>query len=517
MRLALALALAAVPAAPLAAQTVLSDYESAARAKEMRANTVWRLAFRPTLMVLEQAVAILGRDAPPAARTRAEALVAEAKGKDEPTARRLLTEAAAVLQGQAWSPDTALVDSLSIRPERAVLDGGRQTVTIAALYPTSGAKPARYTIDLLRAEPTSSATPRRGALVRRLASGSVGALPARPGVALTGVEDGVYILLATFRTASGAVSEAAAPVYLVRDLAARHARVRTRLARIAGHEAARQTAEYPYALAEAINAGTREVIAYDFAAAMTRSDAIVTALEQGRDPVARATGLQDRAYRFADTGELVPYQLYVPKAWTPGRAWPLVVALHGANLDERNMLGRADARMQALAEQHGMIVVAPLGYRINSGYGSERGLNVVIGDDAMRRRRSEQDVLAVADLIAAEYGTDPARTYLTGNSMGGAGTWWIGGHHPDRWAAIAPAAYGGVTAADVAGLSKLPILAVVGEKDELGMADRVRASVAVLKAGGVEPQLLVVPGGTHASGFDIAMPKIFDFFESHRR
>jgi pimeloyl-ACP methyl ester carboxylesterase len=36
--------------------------------------------------------------------------------------------------------------------------------------------------------------------------------------------------------------------------------------------------------------------------------------------------------------------------------------------------------------------------------------------------------------------TDPQHTYLTGHSMGGHGTWYLGATYPDRWAAIAPCA-----------------------------------------------------------------------------
>ncbi len=259
------------------------------------------------------------------------------------------------------------------------------------------------------------------------------------------------------------------------------------------------------------------MISYDFKAAIARSESIATILGQGNDQITRATGLQSRAYRFAETGELIPYQVYVPKNWTPDRMWPLVVALHGANLDEANMLGRAGGQMQKLAEERGFVVVSPLGYRINSAYGSQRGLARNLGGDADRVRRSEADVLAVTDLVAAEYKIDRARMYLTGNSMGGGGTWWIGAKHHDRWAAIAPAAFGGVVAEDVTPLAKVPVLAVVGDKDELGMRDRVKAAVDILRAGGLRPGYLEIPGGTHSSGFDIALPRIFDFFEQHTK
>lgn len=52
-------------------------------------------------------------------------------------------------------------------------------------------------------------------------------------------------------------------------------------------------------------------------------------------------------------------------------------------------------------------------------------------------RRDALEVLAIAQ---ETFGTDPRRTYLTGHSMGGHGTWQLGAHYPDRFAAIAPSA-----------------------------------------------------------------------------
>jgi dienelactone hydrolase len=50
------------------------------------------------------------------------------------------------------------------------------------------------------------------------------------------------------------------------------------------------------------------------------------------------------------------------------------------------------------------------------------------------------DALEVLDEAARLFGTDPARTYLTGHSMGGHGTWQVGATVPGPWAAIAPSA-----------------------------------------------------------------------------
>ncbi len=50
------------------------------------------------------------------------------------------------------------------------------------------------------------------------------------------------------------------------------------------------------------------------------------------------------------------------------------------------------------------------------------------------------DAIEVLEEASRLFGTDPARTYLTGHSMGGHGTWQIGATLPDLWAAIAPSA-----------------------------------------------------------------------------
>ena len=50
------------------------------------------------------------------------------------------------------------------------------------------------------------------------------------------------------------------------------------------------------------------------------------------------------------------------------------------------------------------------------------------------------DALEVLDHAQNLLRTDPQHTYLTGHSMGGHGTWYLGATYPDHWAAIAPCA-----------------------------------------------------------------------------
>src|SRR6185295_19881248 len=46
--------------------------------------------------------------------------------------------------------------------------------------------------------------------------------------------------------------------------------------------------------------------------------------------VAADKRVQGRTYVFAETGETMPYALFVPANYDASRKWPLIVSLHGA-------------------------------------------------------------------------------------------------------------------------------------------------------------------------------------------
>lgn len=52
--------------------------------------------------------------------------------------------------------------------------------------------------------------------------------------------------------------------------------------------------------------------------------------------------------------------------------------------------------------------------------------------------RAEQDLLGMLDTVENNYRSDMSKTYLTGLSYGGFGTWYMASKHPDKFAAIAP-------------------------------------------------------------------------------
>ena len=100
-----------------------------------------------------------------------------------------------------------------------------------------------------------------------------------------------------------------------------------------------------------------------------------------------------------------------------------------------------------LAEQHGYIVVSPLGFSPLGGYGNPLRLPAVFGQPSAaasqraavtpaRQRElnlSELEVMTALEIVTEEYGADRSRTYLAGHSMGSGGAWHLAARYPERW------------------------------------------------------------------------------------
>ena len=81
----------------------------------------------------------------------------------------------------------------------------------------------------------------------------------------------------------------------------------------------------------------------------------------------------------------------------------------------------------------------------------------------------EQDVYEMLDDLKSRFLIDEDRIYLTGLSMGGGGTLWLGMTRPDVWAAIAPVCPAPPEGTiDLAGNAlNLPVHLFIGDKDFL--------------------------------------------------
>lgn len=208
-------------------------------------------------------------------------------------------------------------------------------------------------------------------------------------------------------------------------------------------------------------------------------------LGQGESPWLHQTG-QDvvRAYRSRVDGSVQPYAITTPADYgkDPRKKYRLDVVLHGrdASITEVKFLHQHSGDKPAPKDQD--FVRLDIFGRGNVAY----------------RWAGESDVfealenyLNVERAIGRNNMIDRNRLVLRGFSMGGAGTWHIGLHHPDRWAVIGPGAGFTTTHGYIANLPKeLPAYqeACLHIYDALDYAENAADVPVVAYSGDQDPQ-----------------------------
>ncbi len=226
--------------------------------------------------------------------------------------------------------------------------------------------------------------------------------------------------------------------------------------------------------------------------------------------------IQRKTYFFKEADKEMEFAQYVPTKLAKALKVPLIVALHGLGSNPQQIMRYPG--LTELAEKHGYIVVAPMGYNARGWYGQRIRIGVPSNDPENLHELSEKDVMNVLDLARREFDVDPQRIYLMGHSMGGGGTFHLAMENPDLFAAIgpiAPAIFRPVT--DLEKIRHLPVILVQGEKDRLVPAERVRAWAEKMKELQMTHEYIEVPGGDHVTPAFRELPKIFDFFNKHRK
>ena len=137
----------------------------------------------------------------------------------------------------------------------------------------------------------------------------------------------------------------------------------------------------------------------------------------------RTLELRGVSYRF---------EVYVPEEWRRDdhKLWPIILFLHGRGERGSEGMWQTQIGLPAAIRDHPdrwpFIVVMP--------------------QCAIDRYWTDREMLAVAmsalDRETDEFHGDPARTYLSGLSLGGYGSWELAREYRARWAAIAIAAGG---------------------------------------------------------------------------
>ena len=179
--------------------------------------------------------------------------------------------------------------------------------------------------------------------------------------------------------------------------------------------------------------------------ALREDDGLLARLAQ---PAQENTGI---VHDHNEPGSRGGFSLYVPEYYTPERAWPLVMALHGGSGNGRGFLW---SWLRA-ARSHGAIVVAP------TATGNTWAL---MGDDT-----DTPNLLRILDLVRGRWNIDPQRLLLTGMSDGGTFCYVTGLESASPFTHLAPVAatFHPLMAemADAERLRGLPVYLVHGKLD----------------------------------------------------
>jgi phospholipase/carboxylesterase len=200
--------------------------------------------------------------------------------------------------------------------------------------------------------------------------------------------------------------------------------------------------------------------------AMRDDGALKARLEQ---PAAENTGVfHDRN----EPGSRGGFSLYVPEYYTPDRALPLVLALHGGSGNGRNFLWSwlRDAR------SFGAILVAP------TATGPTWAL---MGEDT-----DTPNLMRMLETVRSRYNVHPKRMLMTGLSDGGTFCWVSGLDRASPFTHLAPVAatFHPLMAeiADAERLRGLPIFLVHGKLDWMFPVQVARQTSNLLSAAGAE-------------------------------
>ena len=269
--------------------------------------------------------------------------------------------------------------------------------------------------------------------------------------------------------------------------------------------------------------------------------------------------VQLREYFFKDTGETLPYAVFVSTKVARDKKAPLVLALHGFSGNHGTFM-----RTQCVdeAEKNGYILVGAMGYSPSGSFGMPMGGRGAPGgrvgapgpsngpapqpqpgtvpardgqpgrgmftgmkgpggtketDPAKVAELSEKDAMNVLEMARKEFNVDDSRIYLMGHSLGGGGALHMGEKYSTIWAAVAglaPAAFGFQWSADQK-LKNVPLLIIVGDNDKLVAGSQQLADQ--LKGLNFRVEYKSLPGLDHGGIIGGSMPDVFKFFNQHAK
>lgn len=162
--------------------------------------------------------------------------------------------------------------------------------------------------------------------------------------------------------------------------------------------------------------------------------------------VAAGDDIEARIYKNKK-GQTMPYRVMKPLKYDSKKQYPLVICLHGAGARGTDNRSRGSEAFKALSSpgtrsKYACFAITP---QCPAG---KKWVDTPWkkGSYSTARIRISDELTLVLEIIASvrdEFSIDPARIYVTGQSMGGFGTWDIIVREPGLFAAAIPVCGGG--------------------------------------------------------------------------
>ena len=207
----------------------------------------------------------------------------------------------------------------------------------------------------------------------------------------------------------------------------------------------------------------------------------------------------------------MPYRLLKPEFYDPGKAYPLVLFLHGSwergSDNERQLVNGVEVFAQPEnREKFPCFVVVP---QCPSQSETEPFGWAGASPDMHPYRTGfapaepERLAMEIVGAVEKEFNVDKDRLYVAGVSMGAFGVWDLITRYPEKFAAAIPVSGGGEPD-KTSSIARLPIWAFHGAQDPNVPVAREREMIDAIRSENGSPRYTEYPGAGH----DIA-PKAF--------
>jgi predicted peptidase len=219
-------------------------------------------------------------------------------------------------------------------------------------------------------------------------------------------------------------------------------------------------------------------------------------------------------------GHAMPYRLFRPRT-VAGRTYPLVVFLHGSGgigtdnnkqFTGGNLVGSRVWALDANQKRQPVFVIAP-----QSDEGWVEVINAETKAQPSEGTHGADLLFELLDSVLPTLPIDRGRIYLTGQSLGGYGTFYMVMKRPDLFAAAIPVCGGG-DPTEASKFRGVPLWAFHGTGDPVVAVQRSREMVEAIRSVGGSAALTEYEGvGHNAWEFAYAEPELLNWLYAQHK